>query len=312
MSVSAEASRRWTLLVHGGAGSMRRGALSADQEAAATEGLRRALEAGAAVLEDGGSALDATERAVMVLEDDPSFNAGRGSVLSWDGRVSCDAAIMDGRTRSAGAVAGIGGARNPVSLARAVMERSAHVLLVGADADSFSRHVGAEQAPTDWFETVERRRQLEELRALGAKAFDSDMKYGTVGAVAVDRDGHVAAATSTGGLTAKRWGRVGDSPILGAGTLADDRAVAISCTGSGEAFIRMSFAHELSARIRLSGETVQVASAKLLEELAGFGGKGGFIAVSPTGDAWWSFNTPGMYRGRATEDGDIEVAVYAD
>jgi beta-aspartyl-peptidase (threonine type) len=289
----------WTLAIHGGAGSMTAETLPPDEHACALAGLHTALDAGSAVLAAGGAALDAVAAAVRVLEDDPAFNAGRGSVFTWDGRIECDAAIMDGRDRRAGAVAGLTATRHPVDAARAVMEESPHVLLAGAGADAFAAAHGIEQAGAEWFAIPERRRQLDEIRARPDLPFDSGMKYGTVGAVVVDADGHVAAATSTGGLTAKRWGRIGDSPLIGSGTYADDRACAVSCTGSGEHFIRLAFAHELGARMRLAGDTLDRAADALIAELGALGGKGGFIAVTPQGDALWRFNTPGMYRGLA-------------
>jgi L-asparaginase / beta-aspartyl-peptidase len=224
----------WTLVIHGGAGSMSPANLSPEADVAGRAGLAAALEAGAAILRSGGAALEAVEAAVRVLEDDPAFNAGRGSVFTAEGRIECDAAIMDGRDRRAGAVAGVRATRNPVTLARAVMEQSPHVFLAGSGADTFARAHGIEAASPGWFETDERRRQLDEILSDPDAPFDSGMKYGTVGAVAVDAHGHVAAATSTGGLTAKKWGRVGDSPLIGAGTYADDRAAAVSCTGAGE------------------------------------------------------------------------------
>jgi L-asparaginase / beta-aspartyl-peptidase len=300
----------WTLMIHGGAGSMRRGALP--EEASARAGLTRALEAGGAILSAGGSALEAVEAAVRVLEDDPMFNAGRGSVFTWDERIECDAAIMDGHSREAGAVAGVTATRNPVSLARKVMTESPHVLLSSAGADAFSIEHSAEQAAQDWFAIPERRRQLDEMKALAEGAFDSDMKYGTVGAVAVDAAGHVAAATSTGGLTAKRWGRIGDSPLIGAGTYADDRAAAISCTGSGEHFIRLAFAHEFSARLRLTDAGLDSAADDLLAELGAIGGKGGFIAVTPDGRCRAVFNTPGLYRGSVGAEQPAKVAIFGD
>ncbi|WP_454886122.1 isoaspartyl peptidase/L-asparaginase family protein [Sphingomonas oryzagri] len=303
----------WTLMIHGGAGSMRRGELAATDEIAGRVGLSNALTAGASILRDGGSALDAVEAAVKVLEDDPAFNAGRGSVFTWDGRIECDAAIMDGKDRNAGAVAGVTATRHPVSLAREVMANSAHVLLSAAGADAFSKEHGLEQAGQDWFAIPERRRQLDEMKARPeGTAFDSGMKYGTVGAVAVDDAGHVAAATSTGGLTAKRWGRIGDSPLIGAGTYADDSAAAISCTGSGEHFIRLGLAHELCARLRLCGDELSIVEQDLIAELGRIGGKGGFIAVTPQGEARWAFNTPGMYRGRVGDGVPAKVAIYGD
>jgi len=302
----------WTLMIHGGAGAMARGRLSEADEQAGRMGLAAALEAGAAILSAQGSALDAVETAVRVLEDDPAFNAGRGSVFTWDGTIECDAAIMDGRTREAGAVAGVTTTRNPVGLARAVMTESPHVLLSAAGADAFSMAHGQAQADQDWFAIPERRRQLDEIKARPDLPFDSGMKYGTVGAVAVDEAGHVAAATSTGGLTAKRWGRIGDSPLIGAGTYADDRAAAISCTGSGEHFIRLAFAHEFSARLRLTGEAPEAVATAMVDELGALGGKGGFIAVTPDGRAIHAFNTPGMYRGVVAHDRNAEVAIFGD
>jgi beta-aspartyl-peptidase (threonine type) len=303
---------RWTLVLHGGSGSMTRENLSAEADAAGRAGLHAALAAGTAILSAGGSAVDAVEAAIRVLEDDPAFNAGRGSVFTAEGRIECDAAIMDGRDRDAGAVAGVTATRNPVSLARAVMERSPHVLLTGHGADGFSREQGLEQADLDWFAIAERRRQLEEMLGNPDGAFDVGMKYGTVGAVAVDTDGHVAAATSTGGLTAKKWGRVGDSPLIGAGTYADDRSAAISCTGAGEYFIRLGVAHEIAARVRLSGWSIEDAADTLVDELGDLGGKGGVIVVGPDGSGGWAFNTPGMYRAIATHDAPPEVAIYGD
>ncbi|WP_419826528.1 isoaspartyl peptidase/L-asparaginase family protein [Sphingomonas sp.] len=302
----------WTLAIHGGAGSMTPETLAADEAERALAGLRAALDAGGAMLEAGGAALDAVAIAVRVLEDDPAFNAGRGSVFTWDGHIECDAAIMDGRDRRAGAVAGVTATRHPIDAARAVMERSPHVLLSAAGADAFSAEQGLEQAPPDWFATPARRRQLDEIKARPDLPFDSGMKYGTVGAVAMDATGHVAAATSTGGLTAKRWGRIGDSALIGAGTYADDRAGAVSCTGSGEHFIRLAVAHELTARRRLVGETLGQAADALIAELSALGGKGGFIAVSPQGDALWRFNTPGMFRGLARDGGEATVAVFGE
>lgn len=291
---------------------MTRGVLSAADDAAGRAGLAHALAAGSAVLRSGGSAVDAVEAAVRVMEDDPVFNAGRGSVFTAEGRIECDAAIMDGSTRSAGAVAGVRTTRHPVSLAREVMSNSAHVFLAGAGADSFARAHHIEAAEPAWFETAERRRQLDEILANPDAPFDSGMKYGTVGAVAVDEAGHVAAATSTGGLTGKRWGRVGDSPLIGAGTYADDRAAAVSCTGAGEFFIRLGFAHEICAQVRLSGSRVRDALGALVAELSDMSGKGGAIAVGPDGDGCWNFNTPGMYRARVSSGQDAEIAIYGD
>ena len=299
----------WSLMIHGGCGAMRPDRLPPAQEDRARAGLSAALDAGEAILASGGSSLDAVEAAARVLEDNPAFNAGRGSVLAADGRVELDAAIMDGRDRRAGAVAGLATTRAPVSAARAAMEHSPHVLLTYAGADRFARERGLDQVANDWFITPERRAQLDKVLAAGG-AFDADIKYGTIGAVACDMAGHVAAATSTGGLTAKRWGRIGDSPLLGAGTYADDRAAAVSATGLGELFIRAAAAHELCARVRIGGERLQAALDGVLDEIRALGGNGGLIALAPSGEAAWGFTTPGMYRGFAGADAARQVAVY--
>ena len=301
----------WTIVLHGGAGQMTRASVTPSQAEGAREALGRALDAAAAILQGGGVAIDAVEAAVRVLEDDPHFNSGRGAALTYEGIAELDAAIMDGRDRNAGAVAGVRATRHPVSLARAVMTHSPHVLLSGAGADAFSAAQGCEQATQEWLALPERRAQLAEMIA-GGGAFDVDMKYGTVGAVACDAHGHVAAATSTGGVTGKRWGRIGDSPLIGAGTYADDRAGAVSCTGSGEFFIRAGVAHEICARVRLSGETLDRAVAGVIAEVTALGGSGGIIATGPQGDAVWHFTTPGMYRARLTSGGGREIAVFGD
>lgn len=310
--MSTAPSPRWTLSVHGGAGILTRDTVSAETDSAARAGLAAALAAGEAVLASGGSAIDAVEAAVQVLEDDPTFNAGRGAVFTFDGAIELDAAIMDGASRAAGAVAAVTRTRHPVTLARAVMTHSPHVLLAGKGADIFATEQGVEQVEPDWFATPERRAQLDRMKADPNGWFDVDMKYGTVGAVAVDAAGHVAAATSTGGVTGKRWGRVGDSPLIGAGTYADDRACAVSATGAGEFFIRIGVAHEIAARIRFTGEDLQTAADTVLAETQALGGTGGVIVTGPDGDVAWSFTTPGMYRGLADADGTRRVAIYGD
>ena len=299
----------WQLVIHGGAGAMRPKRGDPNHHEKAREGLRAALDAGAAILSGGGSALDAVEASVRALEDDPCFNAGRGSVLTSEGVVELDAAIMDGRDRRAGAVAGLTTTRAPISLARRLMEQGPHVFLSGTGADQFARESGLEQVDNGWFVTAERRRQLDELLAGGG--FDADVKYGTVGAVACDSSGHVAAATSTGGLTAKRWGRIGDSPLIGAGTYADDGSAAVSATGSGEYFIRAVAAHQLADRVRLAGESLQAALDGVLADIRELGGTGGLIAVGPAGEVAWGFTTPAMYRGIANAE-SRKVAIYAD
>jgi beta-aspartyl-peptidase (threonine type) len=300
----------WRLMVHGGCGAMRPGGLNPAQEEAALLGLGAALDAGEKIFGSGGSALDAVEAAVRALEDDPVFNAGRGSVLNYEGGIDLDAAIMDGASRDAGAVAGLKTIRSPIALARAVMERTDHVFLSFEGAEQFAREQGFESCDPAWFETAERRAQLDKVLAAGGE-FDADVKYGTVGAVALDEAGHVAAATSTGGLTAKRWGRIGDSPLIGAGTYADDRSAAVSATGSGEYFIRAVAAHQVADRVRLAGAGLQQAVDATLADIREMGGTGGLIAVAPSGEAAWGFTTSGMYRGVAGPDGR-KVAVYGD
>jgi beta-aspartyl-peptidase (threonine type) len=306
------AEKKWTLVIHGGAGNMERGKTAAATEAAARSGLSKALDAGSAILAKGGSAMDAVAAAIMVMEDDPTFNAGRGSVFTYKGVNELDASIMDGKTMAAGAVTGARYTKNPILLARAVMEKSPHVFLSREGADEFSREQGLEQVDPDYFATPERWKQLEELKAKKLGWFDVDLKYGTVGAVAVDSEGNVAAGTSTGGLTGKRWGRIGDSPIIGAGNYADNRACGISATGAGEFFIRLGVAHEICARMRMLDEDAQTAADHVIKELGLLGGTGGVIVTAPDGTATWSFNTPGMYRGRATSGGEKQVAIFGD
>jgi beta-aspartyl-peptidase (threonine type) len=300
------------LLVHGGAGVLERGKIAPEAEQGARDGLARALDAGSAVLSNGGAALDAVEAAVKVLEDDPHFNAGRGAVFTYEGDIRLDAAIMDGATRDAGAVTGVHATRNPVSLARAVMEQSPHVMLSGLGADQFSREQNLEQVDPTYFQTDERRRQLDTMKADKTDWFDVDMKYGTVGAVARDAQGHVAAATSTGGITGKRWGRIGDSPLIGAGTYADDRACAVSATGSGEFFIRESVGHEIAARVRMLGDDVATAADAVMAEVRALGGTGGVIVTGADGSVASSFTTPGMNRGFADSSGRRAVAIFGD
>jgi len=300
---------RWRLAVHGGAGSERIAHGGPEHEASARDGLEQALEAGSSILAKGGNAVDAVEAAARVLEEDTCFNAGRGSVLTEQGEVELDAAIMEGRNRNAGAVSGIKTTRAPISLARRLMDHGPHVFLSGEAADRFAAAAGIDQVANDFFILPERRRQLEEALAAGSAA--DPIKYGTIGAVAVDLSGNVAAATSTGGITAKRWGRVGDSPLIGAGTYADNRSAAVSATGSGEYFIRAVAAHQLAERMRIGGQSLQDALDAVLEDIRALGGKGGLIAVAPNGEAAWGFTTPAMYRGMADATGRT-VGIYSE
>jgi beta-aspartyl-peptidase (threonine type) len=304
----------WSLVVHGGCGQLTPDSLPGP-ESQCRAGLADALAAGKAVLAAGGSAVDAVTAAVSVLEDHPLFNAGRGAVFTAEGRTELDAAVMDGASRQAGAVAGVTRTRNPVQLARAVMRHSPHVLLARDGADVFALEQGLEQVEPGWFRVESRWQALQAMKAaaaLGQDVFDADLKYGTVGAVARDTHGHLAAATSTGGLTGKRWGRIGDSPLIGAGTIADDRSLAASCTGSGEAFIRAGAGHEMGALVRLAGLSAAQAAARALADVQALGGTGGIIFIGQDGVPGWAFSTPGMFRGRATACDEDEVAIWYD
>lgn len=289
----------WALAIHGGAGTIPRDAPAASI-AARRAGLRAALELGRERLARGDAALDVVEAVVRLLEDDPSFNAGKGAVFNEEGRHELDAAIMDGATLRAGAVAALTTVRHPITLARRVFERTPHVLLVGAGAESFADETEVERVANEWFDTAHRREAWE--RASG--------RFGTVGAVALDRDGRLAAATSTGGLTNKRWGRIGDVPILGAGTWADDR-VAISCTGKGEEFIRHAVASQVALRMRFAGESLAEATRSVLfDELPE--AAGGLIAVAADGSIALPFSTSGMYRGAADSAGRFELGIWRE
>jgi beta-aspartyl-peptidase (threonine type) len=297
----------FALAVHGGAGTIVRDEKALSRAPLYHRGLRRALMAGRDVLAGGGSALDAVTRAVMALEDDPLFNAGRGSVFTAAGTQEMDAAIMEGRDHRAGAVAGILGPRNPVQAARAVMERSEHVLLIGEGALAFCREQGVVFAEPVYFSTEERRRELRDVLDKRRRAAVSE---GTVGAVARDCNSNLAAATSTGGMTGKTPGRVGDSPIVGAGTYADNATCAVTATGHGEFFMRYGAAFEIAARLRHIGQSLQEAADAVVAELAAFGGRGGVVAVDRAGALALPFNTSGMYRGFLRADGVIHTAIW--
>ncbi|MBO9500175.1 isoaspartyl peptidase/L-asparaginase [Brevundimonas sp. A19_0] len=357
--VLAQEQPAWSLAIHGGAGVIERGSLSPEQDAAYRAALDGALQIGAEVLDNGGSALDAVEAVIQVLEDDPLFNAGRGAVFTADGRIEHDAAIMDGTTRNAGAVAGLTRTRHPISAARAVMENSPHVFLIGQGAETFARDQGLEEVDPAFFFT-ERRwrglvRQLEReglpvpARPAGAPAEVAmaaiappldERKFGTVGVVALDREGRLAAGTSTGGMSGKRWGRVGDVPVIGAGTYASNvEGCAVSATGSGEYFIRATVARDICARYAWEvsypeseenramavedacpsdmacpgpRQPVHVAASEEIGEVGDMGGEGGVIVMTARGQAWFEMNTSGMYRGRVAEGGNRLVAIYAD
>jgi isoaspartyl peptidase/L-asparaginase-like protein (Ntn-hydrolase superfamily) len=303
------------LAIHGGAGTMRRETMTPDAEAAFHAGLRRALLSGHLVLKGGGSALDAVTQAVVALEDDPLFNAGHGAVYTSAGKHELDAAVMNGAAREAGAVAGVLGPRNPILAARAVLA-SEHVMLHGRGAEDFCRDAGVAFAPAAHFHTNRRWEALlaevQRRRETAADTRDDAAKHGTVGAVACDADGHVAAATSTGGMTGKAPGRIGDCPVFGAGTWADDSSCAVSATGHGEWFIRYGAAHEISCRMRYLGESVEQAAEIVVSGLGAIGGSGGLIAVDALGNVTLPFNSAGMYRGVIGADGVARTAIYEE
>jgi beta-aspartyl-peptidase (threonine type) len=311
-AADAPPDRTWALAIHGGAGVIDRGSLTTDRERGYREGLLAALAAGQSVLSRGGTSLDAVEATVRVLEDDPLFNAGRGAVFTADGRNELDASLMDGHTRKAGAVAGVTRTKHPISLARAVMDRSRHVLLAREGADQFSVEQGLEQVDPAWFRTEQRWQQLLDWRRDNAKLLDPTHSRGTVGAVAIDVRGHVAAATSTGGMTGKRWGRIGDSPVIGAGTYAVDGTCAVSATGSGEYFIRTSAARQLCDRIAWLKVDVQTAADATIADIGSLGGDGGLIALDGRGRIAFAMNSSGMYRGWVTHAVPRGTAIYAD
>jgi beta-aspartyl-peptidase (threonine type) len=316
----SQMDRPFALVIHGGAGVIERKQLSADEEQAIRADLAAALEAGHAVLAQGGSALDAVEAAVVTLEESPRFNAGKGSVYNADGKHELDASLMEGHTRRAGAVAGVETIRNPVRLARAVMEQSPHVMMISAGAEQFAgTQPQIERVTNEWFDTETRRAQLDQEQARErAEDVDADAEnlrgkyFGTVGAVALDTHGNLAAATSTGGMTNKRYGRVGDSPLIGAGTWADERC-AVSGTGWGEFFIRNVVAHDIAARMAYGGASLaDAADAVILRRVPELGGDGGAIAVDRDGNIAMPFSTTGMYRGWVKPDGSRGTAIFGE
>lgn len=311
------------LIIHGGAGAIDRKRLTAEREQAYRQVLSESLSAGHAVLKAGGSSIDAVIAAIVVLEDSPLFNAGKGAVFSHEGRNELDASIMDGATRMAGAIAGVTTIRNPIRAAHAVMTQSEHVMLIGQGAETFAAGHDIEIVDPSYFYTQHRWDQLQKAIAKEHVVRDHDMdsatllpngdeKHGTVGAVALDRYGNLAAGTSTGGLTNKRYGRVGDSPIIGAGTYADNHSVAVSATGSGEMFIRAAAAFNTAAQVRLQHISLTEAADNTLAEVAALGGDGGLIVLDAQGRFAMRFNTSGMFRGSIGDDGIARTGIFPD
>lgn len=318
---------KYVMVIHGGAGTIEKQHMTEAKEKAYVAALTEALQTGHKLLQEGKSALDAVQAAVNVLEDSPLFNAGKGAVFTNEGKNELDASIMDGQTLKAGAVAGVTNIKNPINAARAVMEQSEHVMMVGRGAELFAAAHGCDTVPPSYFFTQERWDQLQrtiQKESNGRNAYHEpdprqqqiygltakDAKFGTVGAVALDQQGNLVAATSTGGMTNKRYGRVGDSPILGAGTYCNNNTAGISCTGWGEYFIRATAASRVSALMELKNLSVSDAAKQVIEEIERLGGDGGIIALDKNGNVAMEFNTSGMYRGTVDENGKISVHIY--
>ncbi len=306
------------IVIHGGAGTISRDSMTAAQEQAYHAMLTHAVNQGYAVLARGGSSLDAVSAAVIVLEDSPLFNAGKGAVYTFDESHELDASIMDGRNRSAGAVAGVTNVKNPILLARAVMEKSVHVMLSGKGAEQFAKEQQLELVDNSYFNTEFRYEALKRAKQAiapqphqAAVPYNPAWKMGTVGAVAIDKKGNLAAATSTGGMTAKRYGRIGDAPIIGAGNFADNSSCAVSATGHGEFFIRYQVASDICARAKYQKISAAAAAKQVLAELKQVGGDGGVIVVDNKGQLSWTFNTEGMYRALKAEGGDVRSEIFA-
>jgi beta-aspartyl-peptidase (threonine type) len=324
-------SRNFGIVIHGGAGVILRSNMTPEMEAEYTQSLARARDTGYIILDQGGSSLDAVVAAIKVLEDDPLFNAGKGAVLNSEGYCELDSAIMNGKTLSAGAVAGLKHIKNPITLARDVMEKSAHVFMVGEGAESFAKTLGYSFVDNSYFQTELRKKQLLRAKELEVEKktsatatqhekagfvtvpdgyFIKTSHYGTVGCVALDKAGNLAAGTSTGGMTNKKFGRVGDSPIIGAGTYANNATCAVSATGWGEYFIRVVVARDIAAQIEYKGTPVAEAAQNSLNKVAQLGGDGGLIAIDRDGNIAMPFNSPGMYRGYRMSDGRSAIAIF--
>jgi L-asparaginase / beta-aspartyl-peptidase len=327
--INAQEKGKYTLVIHGGAGTIRKSTMTAEKERAYNNALEESLQAGNKILANGGNALDAVVAAVKVLEDNPLFNAGKGAVFTNEGKNELDAAIMDGSNLKAGSVAGITTVKNPITAARAVMDKSEHVLMAGAGADKFAKQQGCEIVPTSYFYTDARWRGLQNAKKedstkaqldhtlpkahLLKQPNNKDYKYGTVGAVAVDQYGNMAAATSTGGMTNKKYGRIGDAPIIGSGTYADNNTCAISCTGWGEYFLRLVMAKSIADRMEFGKMSLQdAANEMIMKKLPTLGGDGGLIAIDKFGNVAMPFCTEGMYRGFIKSTGEKVIKIYKD
>ncbi len=319
-----EQEKKYVLVIHGGAGTILKSKMTPEKEAEYVAALTEALNTGYAALQAGKSSLDAVEASIHVMENSPLFNAGKGAVFTNEGRNELDASIMDGKTLEAGAVAGVTTIKNPISAARAVMEKSEHVMMVGPGAEKFATEAGLEVVDPNYFWTKERWEGLQQAKSEDSTkavldhdqktsrlgSLNKDNKFGTVGAVALDKQGNLAAGTSTGGMTNKKYGRVGDAPIIGAGTYCSNETAGISCTGWGEFFIRSVVAKSVSDLMEYKGMSIDKAAKTVLEKVGKLGGDGGLIALDKNGNMTMPFNTEGMYRGAVTADGKIEVQIY--
>lgn len=306
---AGQQQKKYAMVIHGGAGVMDKKNMSPEMEYEYIKVLNRALHIGDSVLAYGGTCLDAIEETIVILEDSPLFNAGRGAVFTHDGIVELDASVMEGQTLKAGAIAGVRDVKNPIRVARTVMEKSEHVLLTGSGASQFAIEQGFKPVENSYFHTEKRLKSLQELLKKERES-DTNDKHGTVGCVALDTYGNIAAGTSTGGMTNKKYGRVGDSPIIGAGTYANNQTGAFSCTGHGEYYIRLGFSRDISAMMEYQKLDIRKACRQEMEKLTRMGGTGGVIGIDKNGNIAMEFNTSGMFRGYIKSDGEKEVAIF--
>jgi beta-aspartyl-peptidase (threonine type) len=311
LNTQAQTTGNYTIVIHGGAGTILKKNMSSEKEAAYHAKLKEALHIGDSILRNGGICLDAVEQVIHILEDSPLFNAGKGAVFTHEGHNELDASIMNGADLNAGAVAGVRDIRNPISAARKVMEKSAHVMLSGKGASLFAKEQGLDIVNPSYFYTEKRWQSLQKLLNKKRKATQND-KHGTVGCVVLDSYGNLAAGTSTGGMTNKQYGRIGDSPIIGAGTYANNKTCAVSCTGHGEYYIRLAFARDISAQMEYLNQSVQEACETEIDKLTALKGTGGVIAVDKMGNIAMEFNTSGMYRAYLKSNGETYIGIYFD
>lgn len=311
-----QSNENFGIVIHGGAGTILKQNMTPEMDQAYRAKLAQAIAVGHAILKEGGSSQEAVEKTIRVMENSPLFNAGKGAVLTANGRASLDASFMDGNTLNAGAISGVSHIKNPISAAIAVMEKSPHVMLSGQGADQFAKQLGMETVPNSYFITERRKKALQRVQERAQKKvsfydpFVKDSKFGTVGCVALDKAGNLAAGTSTGGMTNKKWDRIGDAPIIGAGTYANNASCGVSATGWGEFFIRSVVAHDIAALVEYKGLDIVTASKQVLKKVENLGGDGGVIVMDTNGNVALEFNTAGMYRAHMNAQGQLEVKIY--